>query len=54
MEAKRRERWAWYRTQQLAEQSLKSKATHLKGADPVHHKLPLWLSLLSTLLVIQD
>ena len=54
MEAKRRERWARYRTQRLAEQSLKSKATHLKGADPVRHKLPLRLSLLSALLVIQD
>ena len=50
MEAQRRERWAWYRTQRLAEQSLKSKATHLKGADPVRHKLPLWLSLLSAFL----
>lgn len=54
MEAKRRERLARYRTRRLAEQSLKSKATHLKGADPVRHKLPLRLSLLSIPLVIQD
>ena len=45
MEAKRRERWAWYRTRQLAEQSLKSKVKHLKGADPVRYKSPQRLSI---------
>ena len=50
MEAQRRERWARYRTRRLAERSLKSKATHLKGTDPVRHKLPLRLSLLSAFL----